>query len=174
MDISIISRPWKFGDIWVTMFYLIGYLIFQVIYIVLFEGTDMYDNDYVYSILKWKSDPLKSSCIAFGVILSAVLVHTILYFFAKNRNKPREKLISNEYDKAVTKDGHEDGNYNNANVLHFYIYYILYINGHYTYMLSYMVYLFLYILYIHTLTIIYQSYQVQDSTEADNEICLIK
>ena len=175
IDISISPRPWKFHHIWVTLLYLIGYLIFQVFYIVVFDGTDMYDNDYVYPILKWKSDPVNATIVAFGVILSAVLAHTILWLFASIRDKPREESYVKLYDKVAIKDVPEDESYNinNDNMLYLYIHYILYINGDYAYMLSYMVYLLLYMLYIYTLTSIYKLCQMQDNAETDNGInCL--
>ena len=113
IDISISSRPWRYGHIWHTWLYAIVYLAFQVIYIMVFDGTDGNDNEYVYDIFQWKSEPLKATGVAFGVILSAALVYTILWLFAFVRDKLWESCISKSQDKVFILQFPEVNNYNN-------------------------------------------------------------
>ena len=42
---------------WCPMVFGLVYGIFNIIYIVAFDGTDPYGHDYVYDILDWNNNP---------------------------------------------------------------------------------------------------------------------
>ena len=101
IDISISSRPWRYGQLYLTAIYGLAYTIFQVIYIVAFGGTDSDGHDYVYAIFKWKTETLKATGYSAGVVIAAILAYTLLWFLAFIRDKVWERLFCKPQDEVV-------------------------------------------------------------------------
>jgi hypothetical protein len=57
VDTWISSRPCRLHHFWCPVAFGIVYMIFNVVYVAGFDGTDPGGNNYVYSILKWNDSP---------------------------------------------------------------------------------------------------------------------
>ena len=81
------NRPWNIWHLWYPMLYSILYLIFNVIYIVPFEGLNPKGSPWIYKILDWKENPGRSVLMSLGLIFVAVpLASVALYFLTKFRD----------------------------------------------------------------------------------------
>ena len=54
---------------WCPMVFGLVYGIFNIIYIVAFDGTDPYGHDYVYDILDWNNNPGNNILLAAWLII---------------------------------------------------------------------------------------------------------
>ena len=83
----ISNRPWNIWHLWYPMLYSILYLIFNVIYIVQFEGLNPKGFPWIYKILDWNKNLGRSVLISLGLIFIAVpLASVALYFLTKFRD----------------------------------------------------------------------------------------
>ena len=57
VDTWVSSRPHRVHHAWSPL--LVGslYIVFNVVYIVAFDGTDPKGRDYIYPVLKWNESP---------------------------------------------------------------------------------------------------------------------
>ena len=114
LDVSVGSRPWRYGHMYVAVSYGIVYLLFQVIYVAAFDGTDQYGNDYVYGIFKWKTEPLKATGYVAMMIVVLILAHTFLWLLSIIRDKLWERWFAREQDEVVIL-GKSESNAGNVN-----------------------------------------------------------
>ena len=83
----ISNRPWNIWHLWCPMLYSILYLIFNVIYVVPFEGLNPKGFPWIYKILAWNEKPGRSVLMSLGLIFVAVpLASVALYFLTKFRD----------------------------------------------------------------------------------------
>ena len=96
------------------MLYSILYLIFNVIYVVPFEGLNPKGSPWIYKILAWNENPGRSVLMSLGLIFVAVpLASVALYFLTKfrdflwskkNKNsrvQPKEETQMNSFEKMT-------------------------------------------------------------------------
>ena len=87
LDIMISNRPWNLWHMWCPMLYSVLYFIFNVIYVVAFEGTNPKKNPWIYKILNWNQKPGRSVLMCLALIFVAVpLISVALYFLTKLRD----------------------------------------------------------------------------------------
>ena len=86
------------------------YMIFNVIYILGFDGTGMHGEPYVYPILDWKNKPGQCALLVGGCVVGFPPLFSLLYFLAKFRDYCWKKNMSDQVD-------HENGvaTYSNSN-----------------------------------------------------------
>ena len=83
----ISNRPWNLWHMWCPMLYSVLYFIFNVIYVVAFEGTNPKNNPWIYKILNWNQKPGRSVLMCLALIFVAVpLISVALYFLTKFRD----------------------------------------------------------------------------------------
>ena len=69
------------------MIYGFAYAGFQVIYILAFDLKDDEGNDYIYDILKWKTNPGKAAGTVAMILVMMIFAHGFLCFLAFVRDK---------------------------------------------------------------------------------------
>ena len=83
----ISNRPWNIWHLWCPMLYSIIYLIFNVIYVVPFEGLNPKGFPWIYKILDWNKNLGRSVLMSIGLIFVAVPLTSIaLHFLTKFRD----------------------------------------------------------------------------------------
>ena len=87
IDIGISSRPWRYDHLYLPLSFVVAYIVFQLVYIIAFNGTDPWGNEYIYRVVKWKSEPLKAAGFALVLILVVVSVYNTLLRFSLIRDK---------------------------------------------------------------------------------------
>jgi len=75
IDIIVSSRPWRPLHFYCPLTFAIIYAIFQVIYVVVVGGLDEKGHDYIYSILKWQTDPAQAVGLTFGICVLGIFAH---------------------------------------------------------------------------------------------------
>ena len=68
------------------MVFGIVYGIFNILYILAFDGTDPYGHDYVYDILDWNNNPGMSIAFVCGTVVVFPILVGIFYYLAKLRD----------------------------------------------------------------------------------------
>jgi len=86
IDTFVSSRPWRLWHIWCPMVFGLVYGIFNIIYIVAFDGTDPFGHDYVYDILDWNNNPGMSAAFVCGTVVLFPILVSVFYFLAKFRD----------------------------------------------------------------------------------------
>ena len=74
VDTIVSSRPWNIWYVLYPTFLGISYLIFNAIYILVFNGTNSKGEEYVYDILDWKNNPGKCGILFGGTIVGIPIV----------------------------------------------------------------------------------------------------
>jgi len=87
VDTIISSRPWKIGHFYFVIVYGLVYFIFQIVYIMGFDGTDKYCHDYIYPIVNWKSDFGNALTIYMAINVLIVFCHFLFCFLTLARDK---------------------------------------------------------------------------------------
>ena len=110
IDVCVSSRPWKFGHVYVVQIYGGAYGIFQLIYILGFDGTDASGNDWVYPIMKWKTDPGEAVMWVAIVLAVSIMGHGLLCLLAYGQDVLWKNIFCK--DRSITKDSQEAKVYN--------------------------------------------------------------
>ena len=100
IDVVVSARPWRYSHVCVSLIYGFVYVSFQLIYILGFDGTDASGNDWIYPIMKWKTEPGQATLWVGLVLLVAALGHGLLCLLAFIRDKTWEKYFS----KSLVED----------------------------------------------------------------------
>ena len=87
VDTIISSRPWKIGHFYFVIVYGLLYFIFQILYIMAFDGTDEYCRDYIYDILNWKSEFGKALTKYLGIFAFVIFFHFLFCLLTRVRDK---------------------------------------------------------------------------------------
>ena len=87
VDTFISARPWKIGHFYFVTIYGIIYLIFQILYVIAFDGTDEKCNDYIYKILKWKTEFGKALTMYLGIFALVIFFHYLFCLLTLARDK---------------------------------------------------------------------------------------
>ena len=102
VDTIVSSRPW---NIWYVLYPTslgIAYLIFNVIYILVFNGTNSKGEEYVYDILDWKNNPGLAVGLMFGVVIGFPLAFCLYYLLAMIRDYLWKKICMQDIDIGHT------------------------------------------------------------------------
>jgi len=91
IDTMVSSRPWCIWHAWFVTLCGLLYMVFNATYILVFNGTNFDGTqDYVYSILDWKSDQIgdKITCLILiiGVAVGFPMAHLTFYLIAALRD----------------------------------------------------------------------------------------
>ena len=91
IDTMVSSRPWCIWHAWFVTLCGLLYMVFNATYILVFDGTNFDGTqDYVYSILDWKSDQIgdKITCLILiiGVAVGFPMAHLTFYLIAALRD----------------------------------------------------------------------------------------
>jgi len=94
-DILVSARPWRVQHFYVPLIYGIVYGLFQVIYIVGIGGKDEKGHDYIYRILKWKSEPGKAVAFTLAICLMGLIFYLLICLLAYGRDRYWRKWKNN-------------------------------------------------------------------------------
>ena len=87
LDTFVSSRPWRLAHAWCPLLFGCIYVIFNVLYVVTFEGTDIFGHDWVYPVLKWNEEPAQSGGFVAVSIAVILLCHIIFWGLTKFRDR---------------------------------------------------------------------------------------
>jgi hypothetical protein len=62
VDTWVSGRPHRLQHVWCPLLFGLVYMIFNVVYVVAFDGTDPNGRDYIYPVLKWNESPGEDLC----------------------------------------------------------------------------------------------------------------
>ena len=121
VDTFISSRPWKIGHFYFVTVYGLLYFIFQILYIMGFDGTDASCHDYIYDILNWKSDFGNALTIYMAIFVLTLFCHFLFCLLTlardklwlnthKKSNNRSEIDIENEHRTFIPRIVEEDKN----------------------------------------------------------------
>ena len=86
LDTVVSSRPWSLWHSWFVAFCGLFYLLFNAMYILVFNGTGIDGQEYIYSIMDWKNDPLTCVFWMFGVAIGNPMAFLFFYLIAMLRD----------------------------------------------------------------------------------------
>ena len=90
------------------------YVVFQLVYILGFDGQDSQGNDWIYPILDWKNNPGEATGWVVGVIIMLVFTTGILCLIAFIRDLLWEKLIGHSQKETVRLNLENPSNSHNS------------------------------------------------------------
>ena len=93
---------------WCLLFFQIVYGIFNILYVVAFHGTNVYDRPYIYKILDWLNNPGISTLFLCAIFAATPFLYSVFYFLAKFRDLLWTKYYASKEEVLVLVDG-KDG-----------------------------------------------------------------
>ena len=85
LDTFISSRPWRMWHMWCPMLLGLIYMIFNLLYIVAFDGT-FGGHEYVYPVLDWKNKLGETMLLVCLSLVGFPVLFCLFYFWAKLRD----------------------------------------------------------------------------------------
>lgn len=86
---------------WCPMVLGLIYMLFNVIYIMAFDGTSISGEDFVYSIIDWKNNPGWATAFVFMSLVAFPVLFSVFYFVAKLRDLLWRKWLDIEDDSLA-------------------------------------------------------------------------
>lgn len=86
---------------WCPMLLGLIYMLFNVIYIMAFDGTSISGEDFVYSVIDWKNNPGWATGFVFMSLFAFPLLFSVFYFLAKLRDMLWRKWLNVEEDNEA-------------------------------------------------------------------------
>ena len=105
IDTMVSARPWCIWHAWFVTLCGLLYMLFNATYILAFDGTNFDGTqDYVYSILDWKSDQIgdQITCLILiiGVAVGFPMAHFTFYLIAMLRDICWKKIQSDPVEDS--------------------------------------------------------------------------
>ena len=79
------------------------YICFNVTYILIFDGTNSENKEYIYSIMDWKKYPGSAIGLSFGLIIVQPLIFCLFYLFSMLRDYCWKKFLMVDTGENQTK-----------------------------------------------------------------------
>ena len=87
VDTFVSSRPWRLWHCWCPILFGAAYLIFNILYVVVFDGTNTKGEDFVYDVLQWNENPGMSALFVVVSMVVIPVLFSVFYFEAKLRDR---------------------------------------------------------------------------------------
>ena len=96
LDTIVSSRPWKIGHFWMLMLLGVIYCSFNYVYVVVFNGTNFKNEEFIYPVLDWKKD-FKSAMIFCSLsVLFLGIIHCMFCLISYLRDRIWCKIYGTE------------------------------------------------------------------------------